>query len=262
MRFPYTYKTSDGVRHSSEFEATSKDEVFAELRKIGIRPIKVFDPVRPSRWRVWKWFVAILPICIAAGMVAYFNRQSTGTSTVSPKYTPEELSAYTNLIGKAELLMARKDRFFSQLDLSRARNYALIEEVSDISKLETELYKARKHIGYVRAYMKDLFMGVYEIFPEESELAREDAKRTYGTFMERLDADELHIVQDTQAVRLLDANRGRWHTKDGQLVFDDPVFEQEFAPYRQPLDSSVSRWSKDFLEEATSSDYNGSLDAL
>ena len=41
MRFAYSYKTSDNVRHEAEISAPSRDEAFAALRERGIRPIKV-----------------------------------------------------------------------------------------------------------------------------------------------------------------------------------------------------------------------------
>ena len=43
MRFGYAYKTADGLRHESEFEAKTKEDVFAALRRQGIRPIKVWE---------------------------------------------------------------------------------------------------------------------------------------------------------------------------------------------------------------------------
>ena len=41
MKFTYTYKTSDNVRHEAEISASCRDEVFASLREKGIRPIRV-----------------------------------------------------------------------------------------------------------------------------------------------------------------------------------------------------------------------------
>ncbi len=41
MDFVYYYKTSDGVRHEAEMSAPTRDEVFAVLRRQGIRPMKV-----------------------------------------------------------------------------------------------------------------------------------------------------------------------------------------------------------------------------
>ena len=41
MRYTYAYKTSDGVRHEATMNASSHEEVFSELRKRGIKAIKV-----------------------------------------------------------------------------------------------------------------------------------------------------------------------------------------------------------------------------
>ena len=43
MKFGYAYKTSDGTRLESTFEAKSKEIVFAELRANGVKPIKVWE---------------------------------------------------------------------------------------------------------------------------------------------------------------------------------------------------------------------------
>ena len=37
MKYTYAYKTSDGVRHEDSMNAASREEVFAELRKRGIK---------------------------------------------------------------------------------------------------------------------------------------------------------------------------------------------------------------------------------
>lgn len=41
MKYTYAYKTPDGVRHEDAMNASSREEVFAELRKRGIKAIKV-----------------------------------------------------------------------------------------------------------------------------------------------------------------------------------------------------------------------------
>ena len=42
MTFAYTYRSSDGQRHSAEIEAESRDAAFAKVRsELGIKPIKV-----------------------------------------------------------------------------------------------------------------------------------------------------------------------------------------------------------------------------
>ena len=42
MRFTYTYRSSDGQRHTAEIEAESRDAAFAKVRsELGIKPIKM-----------------------------------------------------------------------------------------------------------------------------------------------------------------------------------------------------------------------------
>lgn len=41
MKFTYYYKKSDGVRREGHIEAETRDAAFVELRKVGIRPIKM-----------------------------------------------------------------------------------------------------------------------------------------------------------------------------------------------------------------------------
>lgn len=41
MRYTYAYKTSDGARHEASMDAESREAVFCELRKQGIKAIKV-----------------------------------------------------------------------------------------------------------------------------------------------------------------------------------------------------------------------------
>lgn len=41
MKYIYAYKTSDGVRHEASMDAESREAVFAELRRRGVKAIKV-----------------------------------------------------------------------------------------------------------------------------------------------------------------------------------------------------------------------------
>lgn len=42
MKFTYYYRKGDGVRREGEIESPSRDEAFAALREVGIRPIKMY----------------------------------------------------------------------------------------------------------------------------------------------------------------------------------------------------------------------------
>ena len=89
MKYTYAYKTSDGVRHEDSMNADSRDEVFAELRKRGIKAIKVVaadgskanGEVRGVRKRIVA--VLVVLVAVAVGIVAYFGGARTGGSSES-----------------------------------------------------------------------------------------------------------------------------------------------------------------------------------
>jgi hypothetical protein len=98
MKYTYAYKTSDGIRHEDSMNASSREEVFAELRKRGIKAIKVAaadgskanGEVRGVRKRAVAALVALAAVC--AGVVAYFGGTRTATivatnsATSSPRH--------------------------------------------------------------------------------------------------------------------------------------------------------------------------------
>ena len=83
MKYTYAYKTSDGIRHEDSMNASSREEVFAELRRRGIKAIKVVaadgskanGEVRGVRKRAVAVLVALAAVC--AGVVAYFGGTRT-----------------------------------------------------------------------------------------------------------------------------------------------------------------------------------------
>ena len=98
MKYTYAYKTSDGVRHEDSMNAASREEVFAELRKRGIKAIKVVaadgskanGEVRGVRKRAVAALVAL--VAISASVVAFFGGTRTAAlvaanpAAVSPRH--------------------------------------------------------------------------------------------------------------------------------------------------------------------------------
>ena len=84
MKYTYAYKTSDGVRHEATMNAASRDEVFIELRKRGIKAIKVVaadgskanGEIHGVRKRVVAALVAF--VALGVGIVAYFSGTRSG----------------------------------------------------------------------------------------------------------------------------------------------------------------------------------------
>ena len=107
MKYTYAYKTSDGVRHEDSMNAASREEVFAELRKRGIKAIKVVaadgskanGEVRGVRKRVVAALVALAAVC--AGVIAYFGGTRTGAITAA---NPETMSPRHQIYGDPAII--------------------------------------------------------------------------------------------------------------------------------------------------------------
>ncbi len=76
MRFMYAYKSSDGTRHEDEMTAESREAVFEELRRRGIRAIKVVacdgskanGEERPQRRKRWLALSALVGAVLASAI--------------------------------------------------------------------------------------------------------------------------------------------------------------------------------------------------
>lgn len=72
MLFSYTYRSSDGQRHSAEIEAESRDAAFAAIRReLGVKPIKVVAAEGAQPPAVGKGAAAagLKPSLVAAGVL-------------------------------------------------------------------------------------------------------------------------------------------------------------------------------------------------
>lgn len=93
MKFGYSYKTSDGVRHEEVYNAPSKEEVFSSLRKIGIRPIKVWviedKSARLRKILLWS-VVAVVAVAAIAFVALSSNSSGLGEPAAAPSRPTHE----------------------------------------------------------------------------------------------------------------------------------------------------------------------------
>jgi hypothetical protein len=102
MRFTYTYRSSDGQRHTAEIEAESRDAAFAKVRsELGIKPIKVVaagdhaagegsgKSAASPRWGVFPVIALIVTIALIALVVWWWL---SGRGATAPAQEP---AAYT-----------------------------------------------------------------------------------------------------------------------------------------------------------------------
>ena len=99
MKYTYAYKTSDGERHEATMVAESREAVFAELRKQGIKAIKVVaadgskanGEVRGGRKRilVLSALCLVLSAVVVIGVVVFAlgtRRHAPGTDASTPRH--------------------------------------------------------------------------------------------------------------------------------------------------------------------------------
>ena len=80
LKFTYQYKTSDGVRHSGEYSARSREAVYDELRAKGIKAFGV-EPVpgffnRLTGLLGWRLFAFVVLVVIAGVLLVAYLRES------------------------------------------------------------------------------------------------------------------------------------------------------------------------------------------
>ena len=87
MRFTYTYRSSDGQRHSAEIEAESRDDAFMRVRReLGVKPIKVVaaagessvngQGVRSSGGRIVAIVLAVACVLLLVGVAWWWTARS------------------------------------------------------------------------------------------------------------------------------------------------------------------------------------------
>ena len=258
MRFTYTYRSSDGIRHVAEIDASSRDEAFATLRTRGIRPIKVVEEggvkangARPGGRPFYRRTVPsiLLAVCALLAIGAWWRLGRTvrglqGGGDV--RYQSGTREAILKLIERAGALEDRYRAELTLLKLDRLHDYAWIEKEKDLSPLYREMEKAQAIIDYTRTQARDLFRDVYRQFSATCANERTDAQRRYGELMDALDAEEERQQAAHLTLMLIDDHRQAWRTEQGQIVFSNPKVEEEFRFYTMPTDGSTARWKRDF----------------
>ena len=87
MKFGYAYKTSEGTRLESSFEAKSREEVFAALRAQGVKPIKVWE-IRSRFYVSLRTRVIIALVILSAVSIVYAIRARREVEVVKSEAQP------------------------------------------------------------------------------------------------------------------------------------------------------------------------------
>jgi hypothetical protein len=89
--------------------------------------------------------------------------------------------------------------------------------------------------------VRNLFKSIFEIFPSECTVEREEAQWLYAEAMDKLDASEFRLVKDEKAAKILISNRDKWQLQDGKVVWKDAALANEFEYFRRETQTSSQR---------------------
>ena len=273
VKFTYTYRSSDGQRHSAEIEAESRDAAFARVRhELGIKPIKMVaeEEIGASGGRVlpdghdkrdrsrWIWGAAILAaviLVVAVGALWRFTGHAARSEaapdqaarpTQARPHSEDTAAAFKALEEEAAAVRRQCDEAIDALNLDLAKNYALIERSADISFLYDEINKARGVVEWARNRAKSVFKDIHSTFPASRANERLDAQALYGSLMSFVDERDDRMMRLESALMLLDGNRSKWKCVKGRLVFSDKAVEDEYNFFCVEPDADAARWQRDF----------------
>lgn len=260
----YTYKSSDGLRHEDMMSAPTKDAVYSELRRRGIRPIHVTERIAPVvrigfrglRKREWCIISCLGALAlILAALFAFHAAEATNTPRGTdaqgtgrlPTVRQGAHPSYVTLVGKVEQMVDAFQRRVEAIDWELLANYALLaEKQNDISLFRAEIDKAHLMFNESRDNAKKEFFVLYETIPSSCESDRTDAQRIYGILMGEFDKADERLYCDECAIEILAENLGKWRVIKGQVIWDDDMLRQTFLLYSRENLEGTSRWRKDF----------------
>ena len=247
----YSYKTSDGIRHEGTISAPDKNAAFEELRRQGIRAIRVDEVLSAPHGVVVPWGAAILTaVVLAAAGIAWWvfdGRSAPAMPTLGDlPVLGGRCDAYQGIAGDVESIREAYREASAKVDRELLANYALVERVRDMSEFRSVIAYGRESVSNAREAVRSAFSKRYGDIPDTFPQDMADAQLLYGLVMEELDADEERLDSDDCALELLDTNRGRWHVVKGVVKWKDPVLERQFRLFgREPVPGKT-RWERDF----------------
>lgn len=252
----YSYKTSDGLRHEGEMQAPSKDAVYTELRKQGIRAIRVDERIAPVinrglkglRKRDWLFLAAILIVSVV-GVTAFLSlREETApVATAGTHLLDSTNPAYLKLMESVQREVETYRKALDAVDREVLANYALVYHSKNLDAFLAEIEKGRRVCEMARNAVHAVYANLYGNIPGGLTEEQIDAQRTYGSVMEAIDADEERLSTDECALVMLDSNRGKWQVRKGEVVWSDPDLDAQFSMFcRVNMAAGTSRWQRDF----------------
>lgn len=279
MDFIYYYKTSEGERREAEISAPSRDEAFAALRKHGVRPIRMIAK-RPAAANYAKPAAIAAAICLPVAFAVAAILALTGpepdsrpgassadgapqTAEPAPPAPPESAAA-ASFRESAGALAAQIAAATKRADMSAIARIGDISSPPDRTIIEKDAESALVMADLLKRQARALFEDVETRLARDGDGPVNEAKKTYGDLMGRIDALEERAMSAQAILMMLDENPGRWRydPQRGKAVFDTPALQDEYDEFLDALSPETARWQRDFARRGVESEIVSLQDAL
>lgn len=224
MKFSYSYKTSDGVRHEGRVDAPSREDAFVELRRKGIKAIKVVS-LSGSKANGEETVITRKAFVFAALLLGLFSGVAAAIWIGRADLRSRRVKAIER---EANAIVERHRMAVATLHLDELRDYAAIAAAKAPGFLNQKISLCYHDLDTARTEIRELFRRPLLDFSERPQELGE-LKRIYADAMDSVDLIESRFAKDEKAYRLLDTNRGEWTFNGTTVVFTNPRLETHFA---------------------------------
>lgn len=218
--------------------ASSREDVFVELRKRGIKAIKVVaaDGSKANgetRFIVRKRFVlSALAIGLIVGVaVTQFAVHRRGEEAGGGKPAKSSVKLNERLLAlqdSTKKLLSDHEVRMKSSGVSILCDYTAVFTNSSSTAFNQAIRNGYHALNISRQKMREVFRPFYSISPSEDMQERNAAQTIYAEAMELLDLSEAKLARSEKAYRLLTSNRGKWIVKNGKVIFADDTMAMEF----------------------------------
>ena len=225
-------------------DAPSREVVFIELRKRGIRPIKVVanngsKANGETKFVIRKRIVfAALGLGLLCGILftGVFQSKINIPQTIQRKAIVDLSPKVSILFKETQSLLADHKQRMKASGVAIICDYSLILTNSSSTIFSTAIRNGYNELNVSRRKMRDVFKPFYNISQSDNMTERKSAQRIYADAMEELERSESQLVRNEKAYRLLIANRGKWTIENGKVVFADEATSMEFNYLTRKID--------------------------
>lgn len=218
--------------------ASSREDVFVELRKRGVKAIKVVaaDGSKANgetRFIVRKRFVlSALAIGLVVGVaVTQFAVHRRGVEAGGGKPVKSSVKLNERLLAlqdSTKKLLSDHEVRMKSSGVSILCDYTAVFTNSSSTAFNQAIRNGYHALNVSRLKMREVFRPFYSISPSEDMQERNAAQTIYAEAMELLDQSEARLARSEKAYRLLTSNRGKWIVKNGKVIFADDTMAMEF----------------------------------